>query len=106
MQANRQGQRVALGGGVLQLGLIGLGVWLLMNQTVAAPAALSVLLAPLAMWLMTQVLFYCRFLQRREELELTELSLKGGSESIFTAEGEAEHERDEDLLQLQTDQQG
>ena len=90
MQANSRGQRVAIGALVLQAVLIALGVWLYTTHSAAAAAALWMLMAPTPIWLLTLILFYCRFLQRREEIELEELAAKGARESIFD-----EGERDE-----------
>ena len=72
MQANKRGQMVALGGLVLQLGLIGLAVWLRLGQAPASMPALWLIAAPAPMWLLTVILFYSRFLQRREEAELAQ----------------------------------
>lgn len=83
MQANKRGQMVAIGGLVLQLGLIGLAVWLRLGQAPAALPALWLIAAPVPMWLLTVILFYSRFLQRREEAELAELAARPGAESIF-----------------------
>ena len=83
MQANRRGQMVAIGGLVLQLGLTGLAVWLCLGQAPAALPALWLIVAPAPMWLLTVILFYSRFLQRREEAELAELATRPGAESMF-----------------------
>ena len=83
MQANKRGQMVAIGGLVLQLGLIGLAVWLRLGQAPASLPALWLIVAPAPMWLLTVILFYSRFLQRREEAELAELAARPGAESLF-----------------------
>ena len=84
MQVNKRGQMVAIGGLVLQLGLIGLALWLYLGQAPAALPALWLMIAPAPMWLLTLILFYSRYLQRREEAELAELAARPGAESIFT----------------------
>lgn len=89
MLANRRGQRVALGGLVLQAALVGLmlALWWFTQATAAWPA-LWLVVAPVPIWLLTLILFYCRYLERREARELQELAARGGDRaSIFAAEG-------------------
>ncbi|KPK84912.1 MAG: hypothetical protein AMJ81_04560 [Phycisphaerae bacterium SM23_33] len=91
MQASRTGQKVALAGLVLQLALVGLavGLWYVTATTAAMPT-IWLMAAPVPVWLVTLLLFYCRYLQRREAAELEELTARGGERArIFAEEAEA-----------------
>ncbi len=88
MDAERRGQRTALIGLVLQLALVALAtaLWWFTGSGAAWPAV-WLTVAPVPMWALTVVLFYCRFLQRREQQELEELAARGGEQaSIFVQE--------------------
>ncbi len=86
MLANKRGQTVALGGLLLQLVLAALAVALWwFTQLGAGWPALWLVIAPAPIWLVTLILFYCRYLQRREAQELEDLAARGGDRaSIFT----------------------
>jgi hypothetical protein len=89
MLANKRGRDVALGGFFLQLVLAALAValWWFTRAKAAWPA-LWLVVAPVPIWLLTLILFYCRQLERREAQELQELAARGGERaSIFAAEG-------------------
>ncbi|MHC4718824.1 MAG: hypothetical protein ACYS5V_17830, partial [Planctomycetota bacterium] len=71
MQASKRGQRVALGGLALQLGLVALAVGLrVTTASIGTMPAVWLAVAPVAVWLLTALLFYCRYLQRREAEEI------------------------------------
>ncbi len=84
MQASKRGQRVASGGLAAQALLIGLAIWMYVSGAPGAAAALWLIVAPVPIWVFTLILFYCRYLQRREEFELAELASKSQAESIFS----------------------
>lgn len=88
MQVNRRGQAVAAGGLALQTVLVGmaLALWWF-TQARAAWPALWLTVAPVPIWLLTLILFYCRYLERREARELEELRSRGGSGAGIFAEG-------------------
>ena len=90
MSANKRGQRVALIGLVLQTGLIGLTVALWV-QTRSAPIwpGLWLIVAPWPVWLLTALLFYCRYLHGIEQEDLRQLAARGGGEGIFAGEDES-----------------
>jgi len=88
MQANRRGLKIAVAGLVLQTALVVLAVrvWYVTRALPALPAVWLVV-APLLLWLLTALLFYCRFLERREDKELQELAARGGdAEGLFAGE--------------------
>ncbi len=88
MQANRRGQTVALGGLLLQLALVAMTVALWwFSQAHAAWPALWLIVAPLPIWLLTLILFHCRYLERREARELQELQARGADAASIFAEG-------------------
>jgi len=88
--SQRRGKNVAVIGAVLQLlfTLVMTGLWLL-NGSIAAKAGAWFLAGGLGVWLMVALLFYTRQLERREALELEELSAKQ-SGTIFDAEAARE----------------
>jgi regulator of protease activity HflC (stomatin/prohibitin superfamily) len=90
MLINRRGKNVALAGLLLQVALAALaaGIWW-NTRLVAAWAGLWLLVGPLPLWLLTCILFYCRYLARREDDELRRLVADGKSETIFAAEADA-----------------
>ncbi len=85
MQASKRGQRLGLFGLVVQLTLTALAALLL--RATGSPAALAVLwlvILPLPLWVITVVMFYCQWLQRREAEEIQQLAGRPGqAESIF-----------------------
>ncbi|OPX24092.1 MAG: hypothetical protein B1H04_02855, partial [Planctomycetales bacterium 4484_123] len=90
MQSSKRGQRVALAGLALQLALVGLaiGLWLVTSSPVGLPAV-WLLAAPLLPWVLTGLLFHCRYLKQREAEEMEELAARGTApEGIFAGEGE------------------
>ncbi len=89
MQANTRGKNVALSGLVLQaiLSALAAGMWF-DTHSPSSWAALWIILAPLPMWLLTLVLFYCRFLDRRESQELNELIARGGDKASIFLQGD------------------
>ena len=88
MLANKRGQTVALSGLLLQLVLAALAVALWwFTQLGAAWPALWLVIAPAPIWLVTLILFYCRYLQRREAQELDDLAARGGDRASIFAEG-------------------
>ena len=89
MLANKRGQTVALGGLLLQLVLAALAVALWwFTQLGAAWPAVWLAIAPVPIWLVTLILFYCRYLQRREAQELEDLAARGGDRASIFAEGQ------------------
>ena len=94
MLASQRGQKVALTGLVAHLlVLTPLAVALRwFTGTPAAVVAMWLVLAPLGLWVITLVLFYCRFLERREAAELEHLAARGESpEGIFAGQEEQAH---------------
>jgi len=90
MQSSKRGQRVALAGLALQLALVGLavGLWLVTSSPVGLPAV-WLTAAPLLPWVLTALLFHCRYLKQREAEEMAELAARAAApEGIFAGEGE------------------
>ena len=88
MLANRRGIWVALIGLALQTGLIALAIAILsITHTAAAWPALWLIIAPAPLWLLTSLLFYCRYLEAREAEDIRQLAAKGDkSDSLFVEE--------------------
>lgn len=88
METSKRGQRVATAGLVLQLALVGLVfvLWRVAGTTVSQ-VALWLIIAPVPLWLMTILMFYCQWLARREEEQIKQLAARADrSESIFQEE--------------------
>lgn len=85
MQASKRGQRVSFFGLIVQAILIALAVILWrVTGSPAALAAMWMIIAPMPLWVITLLLFYCRWLERREAEEIQQLSTRPGqAESIF-----------------------
>ncbi len=85
MQTSKRGQRAAISGLVVQLALAALAA-LLFHATgsPAAQAGLWLVILPLPLWVITLLMFYCQWLQRREAEEIRQLAERPGqTESIF-----------------------
>ena len=89
MMQHRHGKVVALIGAVLQavFAAVLLVIWL-WTGAAAAMSAMWFVVAGLPAWLMTAVIFYCRQLEQREELEFQEIGEQTAAETIFRGEGE------------------
>ena len=89
MIVSRSGKNVAIVGGVCQLifSTVMVTVWLLTGSFGALACAI-LLAGGLGLWLVTALLFYCRQLARREEMELAELSDEVKSSTIFEGDRE------------------
>ncbi|MDY7009506.1 MAG: SPFH domain-containing protein [Planctomycetota bacterium] len=85
MQASKRGQRVAIFGLIVQLALVALAALLLRaTGSPAAQAVLWLVILPLPLWVITLLMFYCQWLQRREAEEIQQLTERPGqTESIF-----------------------
>ncbi|HET6429087.1 MAG TPA: SPFH domain-containing protein [Phycisphaerae bacterium] len=90
MQASKRGLGVAAGGLALQIVLVALAIGLrLTTASIEAMPLIWLALAPVAVWLVTALLFYCRYLQRREAEELRELTARGGADNrLFVEDGQ------------------
>jgi regulator of protease activity HflC (stomatin/prohibitin superfamily) len=88
MQDNKRGGLIALLGLLITLALNGIAWFLLARRTPGALSLVALSAVPILLWLMTAVIFYCRYLRDREKAELEELAERGG-EGIF--EGGQEH---------------
>ncbi len=87
MIVQKRGKNVALAGAVLQIAMsaVMLAIWL-KTGSVAAMSATAFLACGTLLWLMAGLLFYCRQLKRREELEFQEITAAGATAgAIFEA---------------------
>jgi len=86
MLGSQRGQKVALTGLVAHL-LVLTPLAVALRWFTGAPAAVVALwlvLAPVPLWVLTLILFHCRFLERREAAELERLAARGETpEGIF-----------------------
>jgi len=88
METSKRGQHVATAGLVLQLALVGLAfaLWRFAGTTVTM-VGLWLIVAPVPLWLLTILMFYCKWLAQREEEQLKQLATRTDrSESIFQQE--------------------
>ena len=94
MIANRRGKNVAILGGIAHLVFTGvmLAVWLLTGSLSALMATLT-LAGGLGVWVVSAILFYCRQLERREAIELEEITADGAETQTIFESSEAEDVR-------------
>ncbi len=87
----QRGKNVALIGAVLQFifaaVVLAIGVW---SEFISAMVCAWFLAAGTLVWLVAAVLFYCYQLQRREEMELSELAAAGAESNTIFEAGSAE----------------
>lgn len=89
MTEARRGKNVAVVGTICQLAFTAamLAMWLL-TGSLAAMTCTWVLGGGVLLWLMAAVLFYCRQLVAREEVELAEIAARGDGGTIFEGESD------------------
>ncbi|MHC4983156.1 MAG: SPFH domain-containing protein, partial [Planctomycetota bacterium] len=87
MLNQKRGKNVAVAGAAFQLVItaVTLAIWLWTGSLVAMSCA-WLLAGGIPVWLIVSILFYCRFLARRERRELEELEAAGKKPSIFEGE--------------------
>ncbi len=84
MIAFKRGKNISLLGAALQLlfTAVMLIIWRL-TGSLAAMSSLWLLAGGIPLWLIVAVLFYCRQLERREEIELEEIAKHGGEQGTI-----------------------